>query len=90
MRRSLLACVIGCALTACGGGGSSDGAAESSSPSAAAETTTASPADRAAAEAKAKPWIARMQPRGPTPFDQTGPAPQQPAQTQTLAPAAKP
>ncbi len=48
------------------------------------------PADRAAAEAKAKPWIARMQPRGPTPFDQTGPAPQQPAQTQTLAPAAKP
>ncbi|WP_113834663.1 hypothetical protein [Blastococcus sp. TF02-09] len=49
MRRSLLACVIGCALTACGGGGSSDGAAESSAPSAAAETTTASTADRAAA-----------------------------------------
>lgn len=31
------------------------------------------PADRALAEDKAKPWIARMQPAGPTPFGETAP-----------------
>ena len=44
------------------------------------------PADRSKAEDKAKPWIASMQIRGPTPFDQTGPTAQQPAQTQTMTP----
>jgi hypothetical protein len=29
---------------------------------------TMKPADRVAAEDKAKPWIARMKPIGPTPF----------------------
>jgi TPR repeat protein len=33
--------------------------------------------DRAAAEDKAKPWIARMQPIGPTPFPEA-PAPAKP------------
>jgi TPR repeat protein len=46
-----------------------------------------SPGDRTQAEDKAKPWIARMQLRGPSPFDQTQPTAQQPAQTQTLAPS---
>jgi hypothetical protein len=35
------------------------------------------PADRAAAEDKAKPWIARMQAVGPTPFP-NAPAPAKP------------
>ncbi len=47
-----------------------------------------SPADRTAAEDKAKPWIARMPQRGPSPFDQPAPpTAQQPAKTETFKPA---
>jgi len=47
-----------------------------------------SPSDRTAAEDKAKPWIARMPQRGPSPFDQPAPSTaQQPAKTETFKPA---
>ena len=46
-----------------------------------------SPADRATAEDKAKPWIARMPLHGPSPFSQAAePAAQPPAKTETIRP----
>jgi len=45
------------------------------------------PADRAEAEDKAKPWIARMQIRGPSPFSQAPePSSQQPAKLEPAKP----
>jgi hypothetical protein len=40
------------------------------------------PIDRSMAENKAKPWIARMNPVGPTPF----PTPANPIKTQSVKP----
>jgi TPR repeat protein len=45
------------------------------------------PAERAEAEDKAKPWIARMAPRGPSPFSQTAePTAQEPTKLEPIKP----
>jgi len=45
------------------------------------------PAERAEAEDKAKPWIARMQLKGPSPFSQSAePTAQAPAKLEPIRP----